>query len=166
MPAAYKHSHSLKTFVIFILDERVFIMSKVKTNLNLAEMGAAINVEELARVLKISKTRAYELVKMQGFPVLKLGKRILVPTEALVKWLNANIGRALWWVGLFVANGAGVFMERKLLDEKYEAMFGVYPLFLAVGYSTEEEEIAQLKACLEAGVPLPLLKGADSGTLQ
>lgn len=70
-------------------------MSKAKANLNLAEMGAAVNVEELAQVLKISKTRAYELVKMQGFPTLKLGKRILVPTEALVQWLNANLGRTL-----------------------------------------------------------------------
>lgn len=70
-------------------------MSKAKANLNLADMGAAVNVEELAQVLKISKTKAYELVKMEGFPAVKLGKRILVPTEALVHWLNANIGRAL-----------------------------------------------------------------------
>lgn len=70
-------------------------MAKAKANLNLADMGAAINVEELAQVLKISKTRAYELVKMQGFPAVKLGKRILVPTDALVQWLNANLGRAL-----------------------------------------------------------------------
>lgn len=70
-------------------------MSKAKTNLNLADMGAAVNVEELAQVLKISKTKAYELVKREGFPAVKLGKRIIVPTEALVHWLNANIGRAL-----------------------------------------------------------------------
>jgi len=70
-------------------------MSKAKANLNLADMGAAVNVEELAQVLKISKTKAYELVKMEGFPAVKLGKRILIPTEALVHWLNANIGRAL-----------------------------------------------------------------------
>ena len=70
-------------------------MVKAKASLNLAEMGAAVNVEELAQVLKISKTKAYELVKREGFPAVKLGKRILVPTEALVQWLNANIGRAL-----------------------------------------------------------------------
>jgi len=38
----------------------------------LVEMGVAINVEELAQVLKISKTKSYELVKREDFSAAKL----------------------------------------------------------------------------------------------
>jgi len=60
----------------------------IKDNISINEMGAVINVEELTSVLKISRSKAYELVKMETFPIIKLGKRILIPTDALLKWLN------------------------------------------------------------------------------
>lgn len=70
-------------------------MSKKFNNLNLAEMGAVITVDELSQVLKISKSKSYELVKRDNFPKLKLGKRILIPIEPLKDWLNSNIGSSL-----------------------------------------------------------------------
>ena len=43
---------------------------------------ATLSVQELATQLGISLPKAYELVKQPGFPVLKIGTRILIPVEA------------------------------------------------------------------------------------
>lgn len=63
-----------------------------RKNYNLTELGAVISVDELSSVMKISRSKAYELVRKQNFPKLTYGKRILIPTEALLNWLNENIG--------------------------------------------------------------------------
>ena len=47
-------------------------------------------VEDLQTVLQIGRSTAYELVNRKGFPVLRLGKRILVPAAELTEWLKKN----------------------------------------------------------------------------
>lgn len=47
----------------------------------------AMNVEELAARLGISRPKAYELVKQRDFPAITLGKRIIIPVEAFRDWL-------------------------------------------------------------------------------
>lgn len=56
---------------------------------------AALSVEELRRELGLGKNGAYELVRMPGFPAIKLGKRIIIPRRGLEKWLEENEGKAL-----------------------------------------------------------------------
>lgn len=46
-----------------------------------------LDVEELGSHLGIGRELAYELVKKPGFPVIRVGKRILVPYEPLKQWL-------------------------------------------------------------------------------
>lgn len=48
---------------------------------------AAISVQELSEQLGISLPKAYELVKQPGFPAFKIGTRIIVPVDALNKWM-------------------------------------------------------------------------------
>lgn len=48
----------------------------------------AINVKEMAKLLGISAKSAYDLVKTPGFPLIRVGKRQLIPTEALKKWME------------------------------------------------------------------------------
>lgn len=48
------------------------------------------SVPEAAEVLGISRSRMYELVKTDGFPVLNIGRRILIPIKALDCWLEAQ----------------------------------------------------------------------------
>lgn len=52
-------------------------------------------VIEMAEALNISKNRAYELVKIEGFPVVYIGKSIRIPIVALNQWLNSNIGKTI-----------------------------------------------------------------------
>ena len=48
-----------------------------------------ISVDEMASMLGISRPVAYELVKRDGFPAVRVSeRRIIVPVEALKRWLN------------------------------------------------------------------------------
>lgn len=49
-----------------------------------------LSVKELANQLSISKPKAYELVNTKGFPVVKIGNRIIIPTRQLETWLEEN----------------------------------------------------------------------------
>ena len=42
---------------------------------------SVLSVQELARQMGISLPKAYELVKEPGFPTIRIGTRILIPTE-------------------------------------------------------------------------------------
>ena len=47
-----------------------------------------LNVPEAARLLGISRTTAYALAKSGRLPTIRLGKRILVPRQALERLLQ------------------------------------------------------------------------------
>ena len=48
---------------------------------------ATMSVQELSMQMGISMPKAYELVKSPGFPVIRVGTRILIPIEAYKQWL-------------------------------------------------------------------------------
>lgn len=52
-----------------------------------------LSVEEMANELGISRPVAYELIKRDGFPAIRISeRRIIIPVEALRNWLNKNAG--------------------------------------------------------------------------
>ena len=50
-----------------------------------------ITVPEAAAMLGISRNFAYELVKQKQLPVVKFGKRLLIPRVALEKMLEKGV---------------------------------------------------------------------------
>ena len=46
------------------------------------------NVSEVAELLGISKSYAYELVKQKRLPVLDLGRRKVIPKKRLDDWIQ------------------------------------------------------------------------------
>lgn len=48
----------------------------------------ALSVAEMAEALGIARTSAYTLIKREGFPVVRLGQRILIPVDGLNAWLR------------------------------------------------------------------------------
>lgn len=46
-----------------------------------------MSVQELSARMGISLPKAYALVKESDFPVIRIGTRILVPTDAFKEWL-------------------------------------------------------------------------------
>jgi excisionase family DNA binding protein len=49
-----------------------------------------LTVEEAARLLRIGRGSAYEAVRAGDIPSVRIGRRVLVPREALLSLLNAN----------------------------------------------------------------------------
>ena len=52
----------------------------------------ALNAIQVASVLGISRAGAYNLMRSEGFPTLRVGSRMIVPKDKLLAWLNAQIG--------------------------------------------------------------------------
>ena len=53
-----------------------------------SELPLMLSVPEVAAVLGISRAGAYELVKGNDFPALKIGSRIVVPKDKLIAWVD------------------------------------------------------------------------------
>jgi len=47
-------------------------------------------IEEAGRLLGIGRNQAYEAAKRGDFPVIKIGKRVLVPKQALDRMLRGE----------------------------------------------------------------------------
>ena len=52
------------------------------------DLPLMLSAPEVAEVLGISRAGAYDLVRSDGFPHLKLGNRILVPKDKFIKWID------------------------------------------------------------------------------
>ena len=55
------------------------------------EKRLCITVPEAAKMLGISRNFAYDLVKQEKLPVIRFGKRLLIPRAALEKMLEKGV---------------------------------------------------------------------------
>lgn len=46
------------------------------------------NMAEFAAVMGIGRSKAWEMTKQPGFPTVRLGRRVVIPIEALKAWLD------------------------------------------------------------------------------
>ena len=51
-------------------------------------MSDLLTVLEMAKLLKISRPKAYSLTKQKGFPIIKIGKSIRILKSELYRWLH------------------------------------------------------------------------------
>ena len=59
---------------------------------NYDELPLFLNAALVAEVLGIAPSSAYELMHENGFPVLKVGSRMVVPKERFMEWVERNTG--------------------------------------------------------------------------
>ena len=50
-----------------------------------------LSVQDETAVLGISRAGAYELVKSDGFPAMKIGSRFIVPKEEFILWIKQKV---------------------------------------------------------------------------
>lgn len=55
------------------------------------DLPLMLSVPEVASVLGISRAGVYDLVRSDGFPVIRIGKRVVIPKENLVEWINKQV---------------------------------------------------------------------------
>jgi excisionase family DNA binding protein len=58
------------------------------TRISIKELPITLRVEEIAEILRVSKSNAYELVRRGVFPSFRIGRRICIPRDPFLKWLN------------------------------------------------------------------------------
>ena len=63
---------------------------KESTYKSYEDLPLFLNAELVAQVLGISLAGAYDLLHSEGFPVLKIGTRMVVPKEKFRQWVERN----------------------------------------------------------------------------
>jgi predicted DNA-binding transcriptional regulator AlpA len=58
---------------------------------SLEQLPVMLGADDVAKVLGISLANAYVLMHKRGFPTLKIGKRMVVPKERLLAWIDCQI---------------------------------------------------------------------------
>ena len=65
---------------------------KVSQFKDYSELPLFLNAEMVATVLGVSPSSGYELMHEPGFPILKIGNRMVVPKEKFIQWVEVNTG--------------------------------------------------------------------------
>jgi len=55
------------------------------------------SVPEAAKILGVSASKMYEVVKIDGFPTIKIGGRLLVSAKGLERWIEEQSQRG-WYL--------------------------------------------------------------------
>ncbi len=55
---------------------------------SIADFPLGLKVDHVMESLNISRATAYKLVKQPGFPSLLVGKRIVIPKDKFLKWVD------------------------------------------------------------------------------
>lgn len=52
------------------------------------DLPLTLTVPEVGEVLGLSRAKAYDLARSEGFPSMRIGTRILVPRDKLIRWID------------------------------------------------------------------------------
>lgn len=63
------------------------------TYTSLEQLPITLKAEEVAQVLGISRANAYVLMHSADFPTLRIGKRMVVPKDKLIEWIETQINK-------------------------------------------------------------------------
>lgn len=51
-----------------------------------------LTVKDISQELGVSLITAYSIANSQGFPSIRIGKRIVIPRDAFQRWLDSSCG--------------------------------------------------------------------------
>ena len=60
-----------------------------------AEEIKMYTIEDIQKIFKCGSSQAYKISKINGFPSIKMGGRILVEKRALEQWIEKSKGREI-----------------------------------------------------------------------
>ena len=55
------------------------------------QLPLSLNANDIAAVLGISRANAYTLMRAKGFPTIFIGKRMIVPRDKFIEWMDMQI---------------------------------------------------------------------------
>ena len=66
----------------------------IPTYTSIDQLPLTLCAEHVAMALGISRAGAYTLLHSKGFPTIKIGKRLVVPRDKFIKWMDAQTGKS------------------------------------------------------------------------
>lgn len=66
-------------------------MTETMTYTSLDQLPVAVQAEDIAAVLGISRAGAYTLMRSKGFPTIFIGKRMVVYRDKFIQWMNEQV---------------------------------------------------------------------------
>ena len=61
------------------------------TNADIEKMPFTLNANQVAEILGVARNTAYTLMHSEGFPTMHVGRRLLVPKEKLLQWMDDQL---------------------------------------------------------------------------
>ena len=55
------------------------------------QLPLSLNANDIAAVLGISRANANTLMRAKGFPTIFIGKRMIVPRDKFIEWMDLQI---------------------------------------------------------------------------
>lgn len=59
-------------------------------------MRKMLKPNEVAKYLNIGRDKTYALLKVKGFPSIKIGNQYLVPEDKLNEWIDSKMGKEIF----------------------------------------------------------------------
>ena len=57
------------------------------------QLPCMLNANDIKEYMRISRTQAYEQMHAEGFPLIRIGKRMLAPRDKFLEWVERQVGR-------------------------------------------------------------------------
>ena len=57
------------------------------------QLPCMLNANQIAAYMEISRAGAYELMRSEGFPLIRIGKRMIVPRDKFLQWVDEQTAR-------------------------------------------------------------------------
>lgn len=54
-----------------------------------------LTLNEVQEIFRCGKRQAYELVRIHGFPAIKIGGKYFISAKALEHWIQSNAGKRI-----------------------------------------------------------------------
>ena len=58
---------------------------------SMEQLPITLSANQVAQVLGISRANAYTLMHSKGFPTIQIGKRMVVPKNKLIEWMEKQL---------------------------------------------------------------------------
>ena len=65
----------------------------MKKYTNYEDLPLMLNAEDIQAVMNISRAGAYQLMHQEGFPTIAIGKRMVVPRDKFLAWVEKNTNK-------------------------------------------------------------------------
>lgn len=85
----------METVTEVIKQEQVAARPAPELSQDMLSGKVTVTPKELAAAMGLSTAKAHEIIHIEGFPVIKVGSRYVIPVQEFRDWLQKNAGKVV-----------------------------------------------------------------------